>query len=99
MLMQYYKILTLRMLRLLSSNAPKSKNGMKVILTLSCWCSFESSRRVLSDEYPFARVSVILSFSHHLVFAKLVTSSIRVNYISSHKHTAVPSIHNDMCSG
>ena len=87
MLMQYYKILTLRMLRLLSSNAPKSKNGMKVILTLSC------------HEYPFARVSVIFSFSHHLVFAKLVTSSIRVNYISSHKHTAVPSIHNDMCSG
>ena len=31
----------------------------KTIETLSCWYSLESSRRVLSFEYPFARVSVI----------------------------------------
>ena len=32
---------------------------MKTTETLSCWYSLESSRRVFSDEYPFARVSVI----------------------------------------
>ena len=31
---------------------------MKTIKTLSCWYSLDSSRRVLSDEYSFARVSV-----------------------------------------
>ena len=31
----------------------------KTIGALSCWYSFESSRRVLSYEYPFAGVSVI----------------------------------------
>ena len=42
------------------------------IQTLSCWYSLESSCRVLSDEYPFARVS---GFLHHFVLAKLATSS------------------------
>ena len=32
---------------------------LKTILTLSCWYSLESSHWVLSDEYPYARVSVI----------------------------------------
>ena len=32
---------------------------LKIIKTLSCWYSLESSWWVLSDEYPFARVSVI----------------------------------------
>ena len=32
---------------------------LKTIQTLSCWYSLDSSRGVLSDEYPFARVSVI----------------------------------------
>ena len=32
---------------------------LKIILTLSCWYSLDSSRRVLLDEYPFARNSVI----------------------------------------
>ena len=32
---------------------------LKTIQTLSCWYSLDRSRRVLSDEYPFARVSVI----------------------------------------
>ena len=32
---------------------------LKTIKTMSCWYSLESSRRALSDEYPFARVSVI----------------------------------------
>ena len=44
----------------------------KIILTLSCWYSLESSRWVLSDEYPFAMVSWFLSFS----------SSFRVDQIS-----------------
>ena len=51
--------LTLKLLRLLSSNAQRSKEIMKITLTLSCWYSSESSRRVLSYEYPFAMVSVI----------------------------------------
>ena len=32
---------------------------LKIIETLPCWYPLESSRWVLSDEYPFARVSVI----------------------------------------
>ena len=32
---------------------------LKTIETLSCWYSLESSQWVLSDEYPFAMVSVI----------------------------------------
>ena len=52
---------------------------LKTMPTLSCWYSLESPHRVLSDEYPFARVSVIFHvFFHHLVLAKLATSSIRV---------------------
>ena len=52
----------------------------KTIETLSCWYSLEGSSRVLSYEYPFARVSVIFQcfFLHHFAFAKLATSSIRV---------------------
>ena len=45
---------------------------LKTILTLSCWYSLESSRRVLSDEYLFARVL------HRFALAKLATGSIRV---------------------
>ena len=55
---------------------------MKTILTLSCWYSLDSSRCVLSDEYPYARVSVIFQgFLHHFVLAKLASSSIRVNTV------------------
>ena len=32
---------------------------LKTIQTLSCWYSLESSRWVLSDEYPYAKLSVI----------------------------------------
>ena len=54
--------------------------SLKIILTLSCWYSFESFRWVLSGEYPFARVSVIFQvFLHHFILAKLATCSIRVN--------------------
>ena len=35
---------------------------VKTIKTLSCWYSLDSSRRVFSDEYPFARVSGIFRF-------------------------------------
>ena len=43
----------------------RKQNSWKTIETLSSWYSFESSRRVLSDEYPFARISVIFYFSLH----------------------------------
>ena len=36
-----------------------TQKSLKTILTLSCWYSLNSSRWVLSDEYPFARVSII----------------------------------------
>ena len=54
---------------------------LRTIQTLSCWYPLESSRQVLSDEYPFARFSVIfqLLFFHRFALAKLVTSSIQVN--------------------
>ena len=38
-----------------------TQKSLKTIQTLSCWYSLESSRRVLSYEYPFAMVSVISS--------------------------------------
>ena len=37
----------------------KKEKIVKIILTLSCWYSLESSCRALSYEYPFARVSNI----------------------------------------
>ena len=41
-----------------------------------------SSRVVLSDEYPYARVLVIIQgFLHHFVMAILATRSIRVNLV------------------
>ena len=49
-------ILTLPMLRLLSSKAQEC-NEFK---TASCRYPLNNSRGVLSDEYPFASVSVIL---------------------------------------
>ena len=50
---------------------------MKNIQTLSCWYSLESSRGALSDEYPFAGVSVISQvFCIIFVSEKLATSSI-----------------------
>ena len=54
---------------------------LKTIETLSCWYSLESSRRVLSYEYPFAQVSIIFSgFLHTYILANLAASSIRVNF-------------------
>ena len=49
---------------------------LETIWTLSCWYSLNSSCRVLSDEYPFDRVS---GFLDHCVLAKVATSSIRVS--------------------
>ena len=47
-------------------------------LTLSCWYSLDSIRRVLSDAYPCARVSIIfLVDSHYFTTAKLATSIIK----------------------
>ena len=48
-----------------------------IVLTLSCWFSLESSHWVLSDEYPFAMVSVI-SQLFVILLTKLATSSERV---------------------
>ena len=54
----------------------RMQSFLKTIFILSCWYSLESSREVLSDEYPCARVSVIFpGFLHHFVFAKLATKS------------------------
>ena len=47
------------MLTLLSSKAQEPKDFLITIQTLPYWYSLESSRWVLSDEYLFARVSVI----------------------------------------
>ena len=59
----------------------QSTRIQRFLITLSCWYLLESSHLVLSDEYPYARVSVIFQFfSHHFVLAKLATSSIRDNY-------------------
>ena len=53
---------------------------LKTTKTWSCWYSLDSSRRALSNEYPYARVSVIFQvFVHHLVMVKLATTSKRVN--------------------
>ena len=53
--------------------------GTKTFQTLPCWYSLDSPREVLSDEYPYARVSVISQlFSHCFVFTKLTTSSTKV---------------------
>ena len=54
---------------------------LNTILTLSCWYSLDSSRWVLSDEYPFARFFVL--FFHHFVLAKAATTSIRVRDLIS----------------
>ena len=49
---------------------------LKTILTLSCWFSLESSRWVLSDEYPYAEVSLIFQFFCIILhILKLATSS------------------------
>ena len=61
-----------------------TQNILKTIRTLSCWYSLESSRWVLSDEYPFARVSVISVFLHHFELVKLATSSISVKQYIPH---------------
>ena len=56
---------------------PKHKNAkiFDNIQTLSCWYSLESYRWVLSDEYPYARVSVI--FQHLCI----------ILYLYSHEHS------------
>ena len=68
------------MLRLLSSNTKGGKDFRKPDLNPVILVFIDSSRRLLSDEYPYARVSVIfLGFLHYLVLANLVTSIIKVN--------------------
>ena len=41
------------------TKSTRTQSFSKIIQTLSCWYSLDSSRWVLSDEYPYARVSVI----------------------------------------
>ena len=71
-----FSTLTLPMLRLLSFKA-QGRKDFGNHLTLPCWYSLESSRWVLSDEYPCARVQSFfsVSFLHHFVLAKLASSS------------------------
>ena len=57
----------------------KTKSFLKIIQKLSCWYPLESSRWELPDEYTY--VPGFQSFSmflHHLVLAKLATTSMRV---------------------
>ena len=50
----------------------KKQKIMKIVLNQSCWYSLDSSRIVLSDEYPFARVSVISKgFSHQFCIGQI----------------------------
>ena len=72
-------VLTLPMLRQLSSKAQECKDFRKP--SKPCHVVYlDTSHRVLSDEYPYTRVSVTFSgFLHHFVLAKLATSSIMVN--------------------
>ena len=82
-----YRKQTINFLGLNPSNAEatfvqssRTQRFLKTIQTLSCWYSLESSRGVLSDEHPFARVSIIVQgFLHYFVLAKLATTFIRVN--------------------
>ena len=37
----------------------RTQRFLKIILTLSCWYSFDSTCWVLSDDYPHSRVLVI----------------------------------------
>ena len=46
----------------------KMQKYLKTILNLSSCYSLESSHRVLSDEYPFARVSAIFSYFHIILY-------------------------------
>ena len=70
--------LTLPMLRLLSFKSQERKDPLKTISTLPCWYSWDSSHRVLSDDYPHSRVLVFFRFLPHFVLTKLATSSIRL---------------------
>ena len=61
---------------------------LKNIYTQSCWYSLETSRWVLLDEYPYARVSMMFSgFLHHFVLGKSAISSIRVNCYANFANT------------
>ena len=71
----------LSMLRILSSMAQKQKL-MKIIWILSCWYSLESSRWVLTYEYPCARVSVTLQYFHIIfLLTKIALSSLRIKVL------------------
>ena len=54
-------------------------------MILSCWYSLESSCRVLSDEYPFARVSVIFQrFCIILCWTNYTPAAYGLNSVSIH---------------
>ena len=60
--------LTLPMLTLISSIHARTQRFSQSILTLSCWYTLESSRKILSDKYPFARVSVICNIFRIILY-------------------------------
>ena len=49
----------------------KKQKIIKTILTLSMWYSLDSSHWVLSDEYPFAMVSVIFQLCCIILYCKI----------------------------
>ena len=54
-----HKLLNLSNAEATFIQSARMKIFLKTILTLSCWYSLDSSCWILSDEYPFARLSVI----------------------------------------
>ena len=81
----------------------RTQKPLKIIETLSSWYLLESSHWVLSDEYPFARVSVFFQlFSHYFVLVKLASSSIRVKgtqweLSNEYQHDKVQRIFKNLC--
>ena len=48
-------------------HSTREQRILKIIQTLSCWYSLNSSRSVLSDEYSCARVSVIFFYVFYII--------------------------------
>ena len=46
----------------------RTQRSLKTLLTLSSWYSLNSSRQVISDEYPFARCSVIFQVFYNFLY-------------------------------
>ena len=69
---------------------------LTTIWTLSCWYSLDSSRCILSDEYPCARLSTHFSgYLYHFVLAKIQNVS-NTETTFHPKHEDAKIIHNHL---